>query len=458
MGRKTLKTLLLAAVCAVMAAGLSGCMLFEPVDRLYALPILPQEYRDLQTSIESTMNELGAEYATINYGSNTSTVQLLDLDGNGDQESAAVFLRVSSAEEKTMRVCLFRRASDNSYQRTHILEGDGTSINSVVYEDLTGDGNRELIVSWQMSAGIHNLVAYSLSVTDNNELLSTIYNENFLTVDLDGDGDREILIIQQDSSGEGNNRAEYYDYRDGIMVMAATAPLSAGMRDVVSVEAGRLADGSPGVYVTLEVDDGVVTDVLTLEKTGLVNVTRDPDSGVSLSTARAYSEVTATDINKDGVMEIPMPRALPPLDPTAENPTIYHLIYWRQFGRDGTPAVSSVTYHSISNGWYLSIPDNWAGNITVTRDDSLSSRGERAVIFYYWPDTEHGEPKAFLTIYRLTGSNREARARLSGRVTLYRDSSTVYCAVLDGSVWDCGLDESSLAKHFNIITAAWSTQ
>ena len=103
---------------AVMSLCLSGCI-FKPVDDLYALPILPQEYRDLQNAIDDTMRELGAEYATINYGSSTSTIQLLDLDGDGEQETAAVFLRVTSAEEKPMRVCLFRQGADQTYRHRH---------------------------------------------------------------------------------------------------------------------------------------------------------------------------------------------------------------------------------------------------------------------------------------------------------------------------------------------------
>ena len=81
------------------------------------------------------------------------------------------------------------------------------------------------------------------------------------------------------------------------------------------------------------------------------------------------------------------------------------------------------------------------------------------MIFYYWPNREEdGEgPRKFLTVYRLTGSNRNARSKLSGRTTLYTDSTTTYCAVLDGSVWDCGLDETELARRFKLITPEWAT-
>ena len=451
-----LRGLLLSVLAAVLAVGLCGCG-FESVDNLYALPVLPQEYKDLQSTIGTTMSELGAEYAVISYGSYTSTIQLLDLDGDGEQETSAVFLRVTSGEERPMRVCLFRKGSDNTYRQVHMLSGEGNSINSVTYEDLTGDGIREIIVSWQLSSGVHILAAYNVSGTEVVELMSAAYNETYIVTDLNRDGSGEIIIFQQDITGEGNNLAEYYTYQDSVLTMTSAAPLSNGMKDVSNARAGRLADGRPAVYVTVDMENGKLTDILVKGENGLINVTRDPEIGASIVTARSYTDVGVTDINNDGVLEIPRPRSLTPLDP--ESSSTYYLIYWQQFDSDGKGSTNCVTYHSVSDSWYLMLPNGWdAGNIAIARDDSLSSRGERAVVFYYWPDQEEGgEPHKFLTVYRLTGNNRNARSKLAGRTTLYTDSTVTYCAVLDGTVWDCGLDNTVLAQRFKLITPEWST-
>ncbi len=439
------RKILPAALGMVLGLCLSGCM-FESVDRLYALPVLPQEYRDLQSTIDATMSELGAEYATISYGSNTSTIQLLDMDNDGEQETAAVFLRVTSAEEKPMRVCLFRQGGDQTYRQFVMLSGDGTSINSVAYEDLTGDGSRELIVSWQLSAGVHILSAYNFTNSGANELMSSTYNEGYTTVDLDQDGSRELIVFQRDTTGEGYNVAEYYDYQNGVMVLSSTGALSDGLKNVVRSESGLLSDGKLGVYVTLELENGYVTDVLTLDRLGLANVTRDLESGVSLATAWTNTEASTTDINGDGV-----------LDP--ENTSNQYLIYWQQVDSGGKSVTSGITYHSYTDGWYLTLPNGWdINNITVARDDSLSGRGERAVVFYYWPDREDGAPERFLTIYRLTGSNRLSRSKQPGRTVLYSDSNTIYCFTMDSKVWNSGLDESGVAQRFKPITAAWSSR
>lgn len=453
---RNVRLLVLSALLALLCA---GC-LFRPADDLYQLPSLPEGYASLQTAIQEAMDELGAEYATINYGSNTSTVQLMDLDGDGAQETALAFLRLTTAQEQPLRVCLFRQGRDGTFLRTHEISGDGASFHSVVYEDLNGDGLRELIISWQMSARVYILTAYAITDTGAMELMNTTYNASYLVGDLDGDAGNgsEVLVLQQNSTGEVvGNWAEYYRYQDGVMAMTYTAPLSDNIVGGISARAGSLADAVPCIYVSGEAEGGALTDILVLDQNGLRNITRDDASGISSATFRSYADVAATDINDDGVLEIPLPVQVPPL--TEEQESVYYVIYWRQFDSSGNAAVSCSTYHAVSDGWYLMLPDSWPGSITIGRDDSRSSRGERAVVFYYWPDVEgETDPEVFLTVYVLTGNNREAWANRSGRFVLYSDSSTIYAASLNEEVWDCGVTREELAQRFRLITVAWSSQ
>lgn len=455
MNRRIFRGVGLCAMLLFLSLSLSGCM-FEQAEGLYALPILPEEYSQLQSTIQDVMDQQGAEYATISSGDNTSTVQLLDLNGDGQQEMAVVFLRVTSAEEKPLRVCLFRKGADNDYRLTYVVEGDGTSINSVRYEDVTGDGILDLVISWQMSTKVHILSAYTLLDAGVSELMSTTYNESYLVADLDQDGVKEIVVCHQDSTGEGANLAEYYDYRGGVMTMSSSARLSNEIYGVYSMVAGKLSDGSPAVFASSLFSGGSLTDVLTVQNGQMRNITYNVEAGYSQVTARVDTGTVLSDINKDGVLEIPISMQLPSV--SGQETSEESVVYWCQVDANGALAVSCVTYHCQTDGWYLVLPDNWPKHIDVARDDSLSHRGERSVVFYYYTGQEGEDPQPFLTIYRLTGSNREARAKLPGRVTLYSDSTTIYAAALDEDVWDCGLTQEDLAQRFFLITAAWDSE
>lgn len=450
-----MKRLLQCMMVGVMLCLLTACGPFRSLDDLYALPALPEEYARLQEEIQVVMDELDAEFAPISYGNYTSTIQLLDMDGDGFQEHAAVFLRVSSAEEKPLRLCLFSRADDDTYELDQMIGGDGLGINSVSYPDLTGDGVREVLVSWQVSARVCMLTAYQMTSAGAVELMSTSCNESYLTVEMDGEPGAEVLVFQMAGSANEQNRAEYYRYQNSVMTMSSVAPLSAGIKTVSDVTEGILSDDVPCVYVSSAVEGGALTDILVLEEDGMRNVTRDSALGTSQITFRSYTSVVPTDIDRDGTLDVPLP--VPAASMVEGIESGYHFIYWCSFDSNGGSTVQGVTYHSVTDGWYFAIPDHWVGKITVSRDDSGILRGERAVVFYYWPDTDTTTPQPFLTIYNLTGDNRHSRAKLPGRETLFSNSSTIYCALLNGGVWDCGLESGDLMSRFGLITEEWST-
>ena len=91
---------------------LSGC-LFRPPDDLYRLPEMSAGYDQLNETIRAVRSSLEAEYgvstdvATIVSGDNTATIQLQDLDGDGERESAVTFLQVPGVE-KSLKIYIFR--------------------------------------------------------------------------------------------------------------------------------------------------------------------------------------------------------------------------------------------------------------------------------------------------------------------------------------------------------------
>ena len=452
--RGWLAALLGAAAAMVL---LSGCSvsLFRTAEDLFVQPQLPEEYAALEETIQQVMSSLDAEQTAPLTGSNTSTIQLLDLDGDGQEETAAAFFRSNSIDDtQPLKIYIFRMGSDGTYQIAYRIQGEGSSVGAIDYRDLDGDGALEVVVSWQLAAGAYVLSVYSLGPSEATELIRTPYNENYVLADLNGDGLRELVVIQRGDSAESDSRASYYTYQDGVLMLSSEAALSGNVQDVVSVRTGMLAGQVPAVYVTSDCMWGQVTDILTCRDGALANVTLDQDSGLSNFTLRSYTDVSVTDINNDGVLEVPVERGLDSLDPGGE--TTQWIIYWRQFDENGEPTVACTTYHSITDGWYLIIPTEWDGQITVERDDGQVHRGERAVVFYHLE--EDGAYTRFMTIYRLTGSNREARAKLGSRQLLLSTSSVAYAVEFASDGWDCGLDVDQVRERFALITTEWSTE
>ena len=72
--------------------------------RIYqALPKLSGEYESLESQIDALLSS-GAEYAAPTSGSNLQSVQMIDLDGDGEEEAVAFFRRAN--DKKPMKICI----------------------------------------------------------------------------------------------------------------------------------------------------------------------------------------------------------------------------------------------------------------------------------------------------------------------------------------------------------------
>lgn len=445
------KKLFLAVVLGLLLM-LTGCF-SKTAEELYSLPKMPQDYVELDNTINAVRTELGAEYAAPRTGDNTAPVQLQDLDGDGTNESTIAFFRVNSGEQQ-LKIYIFHQMADGSYEVAYTIEGSGIAINSVDYVDLDGNGTKEIVVSWQQSARLFTLAPYQLGVQDAIELMvPASYNLGYIVCDLDRDNRRELLLFQ---AGDTEKKAEYYVYEDGQMLRSATALMSSNAGEEVSIREGYLKDNIPAVYITSKSDAQAVTDVFALQDGVLTNITLNERTGYSAQTLRYYTEISPTDINADGVLELPDPMAVQEYQSTAAAPNFW-LIRWLQFDVYGNAEMVQLTYHNFTDGWYLTIPESWIGKITISRDNSQLARGEQAVVFSIWDGRKTEEPEEFLRIYRLEGVNRELRAQLGKRFVLLSDNKVIYAAEFFEMDWDCGLNADNLGEAFALTRTEWTS-
>lgn len=432
---------LFAALCLF----LSGCtgLQLGTVDELYSLPSLPGEYQDLEANINMLIED-GAEYAAPTSGSNIQPVQLTDLNGDG-QEEALAFMR-KPAEERPLKIYIFSE-TNGSYRQTAVIEGSGSSIFSVVYTDLDNDGCNELIVGWKTASEVQVLSAYALRNGQPEELLRTTYVKYALT-DLDGDGFHELVAFRADSEGMG--LAEMYVWQEGAMTLRSSSKISVTMAELSNL--GRVVNGMiqgemPALFVVGVVDSSVeITDILTMQKGELSNIVLSNITGASTEVARFLS-LYPSDINGDGITEVPVPVLLPGFDELES----YFRVEWRSYDSSGEATRVMSTYHDVEDGWYLVLPEAWRDKVQVKRETGSE---EATVTFSYWRDNVWN---AFLKISTIIGDSREIKAVRGGRFILSRRAETIYSAELleANNTWADGLTEDELRSAFSLITTEW---
>jgi len=449
------KRVLQLIFCFGLILLLSGCA-FKSAHDLFALPELPEDYKQLQVKLDEVMRELNAEYTAPLSGSNTATVQLQDLNNDGIAESTIAFFRVNSSENP-LRIMIFRQRTDGAYEVDYTLSGDGAAIESISYIDLDGDGMKDILVSWQISSQIHALTAYQLSKNDAIVLVHLSYNDSYSLFDLDRDNQQELMVVQMDESSPDTNRVEFYDLESSQMVLAATAPISRGAEAVSpdGVRTGYLRENIPALYVDLICGEASVTDIFAVRDGKFTNISLNPITKVSTETMRFYTDVATQDINNDGIIELPKPTQTTEFNSDYSSP--FWLINWRQFDINGNAYTVQYNYHNLTDGWYLNIPDRWIGQVVLSRDDSRSAWGERAVLFSLWDGTDN-DPQEFLRIYRLSGTNGRNRAQSGNRFILVEENSVIYAASFSDIGWNSGLSRDNLIDYFSIIRTPWYNQ
>lgn len=455
--KRIVPTLLAGLLCAL----LSGCF-FLPVDELYAVPQPPKDYEALQARLSEVVAQ-GGEYAAPLTGEMIQSVQLQDLDGDGKQEAIA-FFRLSS-EEKPLKIYIFRQVGEE-YETFAVIEGAGTAINCVDYVQMDDEPFKEVVVSWQMTAQVHSLAAYSVGPEQVEELVRTDY-DGYRLFDLDQDNQQELVVFR--TAAEGVPQAELYDF-DGVLAKISEAPLSVGAYVgadgtiksdyLTGIQTGYLIDRVPALFASSSYgENGAITDVFAVQNGELKNVTLDPETGESGETVRFYTQVSPRDINGDGVMELPQPVPLTDYRITTDAVNFW-LVHWRQFDTQGNATQIFTTYYNDRDGWYFILPDEWDNNLSLSRSD-MAGGGERGVTFSYWPDPS-GIPAPFLAIYKLTGTNRALRAREGERFVLFpenaldhlSESPTIYVAEFRNG-WGSGLTEDMVRERFSIIRTDW---
>ncbi|MGI6576645.1 MAG: FG-GAP repeat domain-containing protein [Eubacteriales bacterium] len=423
-----------------------------------AVPEIASEFKQLQSEIDKALGVDG-EYAAPISGSRRQSVQLEDLDKNGTKE-AIVFMRTAS--EKPLKLCLFVLA-DGIYTLKASVEGEGSFFDCVYYYDVDGDGYSEIIVGRSLGSGVPKAVSvYSVSDDGFFEMMSNTYTGISL-FDMDDDGVSELVIVRHDLSSL-TGVAEVYSYSesDKAMLLADSVSLSSGADSILRIKSGYLSGMRPAIFISSQYNKtDILTDICAYRNGKFVNISMNEEMGFSAEEVKQYT-IFGSDINGDKIFDLPMVGTLPSYE-TQKSSETFRKIVWRNYNLYGRVTEVMQTYHNNSDGWYFILPEQWYDNLYIDRRDYVS--GERTIVFSVLPEGET-IPVDVLSIYTLTGDNKEDRSRLPGRFriiteqtkSLRRDTIfAAYLAELPPELADYAISEEDVIKSFRLIQTEWLT-
>lgn len=428
---------LISLLLAIML--LSGCGM-RTVHELYQLPKRSEEHNNLQSAIDSVMG--GLEYCAPLFGQHLQTVQMADLDGDGVPE---YLLFAKGATEKPLHILIFREVNDE-YVLSDTIQSAGAAFDVVQYARVDDHPGYELIVGHQVSDQVTRSVTVYTFREGKSSILMTANYTKFVTCDLNADGRTGLLILRPGEAIEQNGVAEVYHFSNGTMERSNEARMSQPVDNIKRIINGYIYGGGSAVYVASAVgESAIVTDVFTLVDEHFSNIAFSNESGTSVQTLRNYY-VYADDIDEDGIVELPSLNTMR-LPFGASASSVQYVIRWYAMTADGDEIDKKYTYHNFLGGWYLTLDSSWANRLAVMQQGSVYE-------FYIW-DEAFSSAEKIMTIFALTGENRDEEAIQQNRVVLYAGETVTYAVNLEVASAAYHITQDALQKSFHLIHHDW---
>ena len=252
---------------------------------------------------------------------------------------------------------------------------------------------------------------------------------------------------------DGKRVARLYQYRNGSLSMVGEASTSAETVSVERMRTGHVLDDYTAVFAEEKMASGVglTTDIFVFADRTLVNLALDGENTITRSTYRPVS-VYATDINNDGVTELPRAVLMAGYTDAAASDAVF-MLDWYAYSVDEPPALVMTTYQNISDAWSLVIDPTWHDRITATK---TTDSGISAVTFSEY--VGRGGQIPLFTIYCATGSSRDYYAGRIDLLQLGETAQAVYFARIADESEQSSLEISAEAiqNRFSLVKQDWN--
>lgn len=368
--------------CAALSCfALSGCtgMSFT-VDGLLGAPKLTEEQGEIH---EALLDAVGGN-VTLKYprnGMNRSAFVIADIDGEPTEE-ALVFYEYSSGGTAAdgIRVNLLDKDENGKWFSVKELAGAGTEVDRVIISQM-GDKNNKynVLVGYQpVTGGECSLEIYSYVDGDFKSVRSDTYSV-LDTLDINYDGYREIVTIQKQSApdnGVVSSKASLLDLVNGELVKTEGIDMCSNVVSYVNTCSGLLNREHEAIFIDgVNSDGNLQTEVVYYRYSSLQNPMAQRAQKLLPLCTRPQGYYS-TDVDGDGIVEIPSTRAMTGYEKAVADEMLY-MTTWNIYEDFYELTEKYHGFYSISNGYFFAFPNRWNDDVTVKRDPET-----KELVFY----------------------------------------------------------------------------
>lgn len=365
--------LIAALVCLAL---LTSCQFIAPdTESLLRPPTLNQQ----QEQVYAAMDTAGIIYKYPQSGADRSPFLFRDLDGDGLDE-AVVFYAYASEPANTRAKVL--RQSGGQWVTVHDFSSGYEQVDFIQFAHMLSPQAACMIIGWKNPSTGTSRAAESFlgiySMSDDTFIVEVSRQpyQSYTVADFDGSGLDRVVTIERDS--EQRLRMTVLQAVGRHITTGASVGLSPEADIVRKITVGKLWDGQGAVYIDeVRIDTSVATEIIQI---GARGATILAGGGLSESEAgtQAWENYTDTwrdqegvvlcmDVDGDGQVEVPSPKALPGYGRDSEEQRL-QLTQLMRLTDEGFTIVANAVVNQAEN-YLVYFPDKWMDVVTVVADN-----------------------------------------------------------------------------------------
>lgn len=436
---------------------LSGCSFtLKTVDNLMHPPRLSGENAGMQEAFEKAVNEKNAIMKSPTTGDYRSAYVLYDFDN--DEEEEAVTFYCSSTDDTVVYMHVFDKNDAGEWKSVADIKGSGSEVYKIDFCDMNNDGIAEIVVCWSLyeSSGNKLMTVYEPDLSSGTFALRSIITETFsqtVICDMDSDGKDEILnIIIDTTSAVSRTYGRLFKMNTNstislVSVVELTPAVSISSLKFVINEADENDRELPKIFLDSVINDAeIITDVIVWDNSiqALRSLLAGENAAQNPPTARS-TKLASNDIDKDGVIEIPVTKALPgAITKSGEEDEALPLTVWLSI-ESGTLVEKTECLMIYSSSYLFKFDAKWYGNVTVVNDIS-----ERACIFYKYSSATKKSGEELFRIITVPSVDWQHKPK-EDYIVITESVSLTYACQITAAGAAMRITEDYIAAHLSVI-------
>ena len=445
MKKASLFMIFMFSIFCVLFSSCSSGSIIRPADMLLSPPLYYEEYADL---VETFHKKVNTEVVMCHPGKGDYRSAIIVEDFDSDSEEEALIFYKKSEDPTLVRMHLLDRI-DGRWISRNDFNGYGSSVESLVIDDMDLDGASELMVIWNASSGnILSLYRTTPKIGSYKEISNENCNLCEL-IDIDSDGRKEVFFVNTgNASGTVQRVAKSMKISGDSVVLMGEARLDPNISSYTAVKTEKAFDSEPmRIYIdALKGEQQMITELVYWDssKSELCAPFLDAETMTNTVTLR-YESIGCADINNDGIIDIPVQTSIFGKGDnklTTDTENIY-ITEWTDY-RSMEFNVVAYTLINTSDGYMI--------NLSKNEIDYLGIRNYRSQNCWivYKSDSEGNSQGEMFSVLKIPSDKWNQHTYNAYIPIAERDDGTV-CVYITQTGKDFGIDEELIKQKISKI-------